>query len=175
MNAFEFSGIKFNIGYIGVSTNTNKEIPMELDFFNFGFEWNTGIGETQLGIEISPFKLWLFKDDDYSIRGESTRCSVLNLGIYWNLFTGNISDDYAVSFAPFTKMNYIHIAESTVFKWNEYVYSAGIRVVLTYGNVYNLFCSELGYRNVNSAHCFYFSLNMDMGVLFLVWLTSKKD
>jgi len=176
---FAEDGGKFNIGYFGFSWNTNTESPstgdMEIDLINFGLEFDTGLGYTQLGVELSLLKFWITSNGNGDYTNINNRCSLLNLGIYLNLFGFKIFKDNVVNFALFNKINYIHVANEVVFKWNEFIYSAGIRSVIAYDNFYNLFCIEAGYRNATGRSGFYFSVNLDMGVLFLLYIMGKSD
>ena len=180
VSASNFVNVKFNSGYIGYTNNTNPEFSsvgdLEIDLLNFAFEFDTGFGNTRLGIEISPVKFWIRADRDGGFDNrENNRYSILNLGIYWNVFEINITGNSVLSFALFNKINYIHVAEYSDFKWNEFVYSAGVRTVTTLGGFYNAFCLETGYRNTTGRSGFYFSVNIDIGALFFIMLTSKSS
>lgn len=182
IEAFEFSNFKFNVGYIGYtgyaefSKETCLKSFFEIDLCNFGFEFDTGIGYTQLGLEISPIKFWLYGDDENHFGGgDEFRYSFFNFGIYWKLFDGDIFQNNTVEIILFNKINYIYTAEKFHFKWDEYIYSAGIRTVLTYDHFYNLFNIELGYRSMNRKNGLYTNVNIDIGALFIIWLKSESN
>jgi hypothetical protein len=165
LDNFELKGGIINFG-IGYQINSPEDYTLEFDFLNFGIKHkNTGIG-----IEYSFIKMWnwMYKDDNKDINyNETSRISLLNLGVYWNIYDLNFNNNkMRFSFDIFNKINYLLGNKSSSFKFNEYIYSAGLRFGIMFrigkDTYYNFLTSEIGYRNTGGNNIFYVNVNVEV-------------
>ena len=176
-NDFRF---KFNAGSIGAGINIfhNRESngsEVFTDAINSGIEHC----KTGIGLENTLTKYWAWNsihdnNDDIA----ATRWSVLNFKLYWNFFDFDIFPKRRMNyyFGLFTGINYIFIDDDT-FKWNEYVYSAGLHIGLVMHLnkyiLYNIFEAEGGYRLMNGYNTFYVTFKVDFITILTIYLYSK--
>ena len=174
--AFENFDIKWNIGNLGLGMNVfynDANTESFVDILNIGIEHS----RTRIGMEYSPVKYWewTYKDDNDN-KTKVSSFSLLNFNIYWNIVDLDIFNDFGrFFFGPATKINYGFIDNYT-FRWNEFIYTAGLRVGLDIKINetihYHIIGGEIGYRNFNGKNTFYFGLTIDILVYSLILFSS---
>ena len=157
--------LKMNLGNIGYAWNHPDDNSLEIDILNIGIE-NIYTG---IGVEISPIKFW------NRITYDTSLYSLLNFGFYWNApWFRNPDNGLNFNIALVSKINYIFAGDNNIFDWNEYVFSAGLRLGLVSnfyeGIQYSILNGEFGYRLVSGRSTYYVSINMDMAILFIFYL-----
>jgi len=182
---FENFGIKWNIGNLGIGGNIFEDGSNTegfVDLLNIGIEHRN----TRIGLEYSPVKYWSWNHTDTNditmeeITTETTSWSFLNFNLYWNALDVNFLDDMLRFYlGPFTSVNYMHRTNGA-FRWNEFVYTAGLRLGLGFNfteNIYyNILGTEVGYRSLNGRNALYVSVKIDIIVyLFIAVSSSTKD
>ena len=159
--ALENIGMRGNIISIVYGMHTIGDNTIEADLGNIEIEHK----KTGIGIEYNITKIWgWIPKENNNDSDETFRISLLNLGIYWNIFSLNFgnSNEYKLYFGPFNKISYIFSNnEGVFFEWNEFVYSAGLRVGISFYN-YNFLKVELGYRNTNGNNDFHARISADV-------------
>ena len=171
---------KFGIFSFGAGANIfhNRESngsEVLIDLINSSIEH----GKTRIGLENTLIKYWTWN----SIHGDNDdidaiRWSVLNFKLYWNFFDFSFFSNKRANFyfGLFTGVNYMFIDDMT-FKWNEYVYSAGLHIgsAVNLNNYirYNIFEIEVGYRLMNGYNTFYATFKVDLISIFAIYLHSK--
>jgi len=169
--AFEDFELKWNIGNLGLGMNIFQDggnTESFVDIFNIGIEHS----DTGIGIEYSPVKYWSWTNENIYYKNiEASSFSFLNFNIYWNVVDFYFSNDVCnFFFGPFNKINYALIDDYD-FRWNEYVYTVGLRIGLDfifYKNIhYHIIGGEIGYRKFNGKNTFYTALTIDIVVFSL--------
>jgi len=175
--------IKWNIGNLGIGLNnfqddgddTYDDYSAEsfVDIFNIGIEHS----RTRIGLEYSPIKYWNWTYwDTHGNKTEVESFSFLNFNLYWNLVDLDVfGDSGKFFFGPFNKINYAFVDNYT-FRWNEFIYTAGLRTGLDVRireNVnYHFLGGEIGYRNFNGRNTFYCALTIDILIFSIIFFSS---
>jgi hypothetical protein len=163
---------KFNIGNAGIGFNysLSKDDNVEsfVELFDLGIRHN----KTKIGIEFSPIKYWFWSFGDEV--EPASKFSFINFDITWNILNNR-----NFFFGPFSMINYMIINNFSMIKWNEYIATCGLRFSLIpymegINTNYQIFCGEIGYRNISGQNKFYFSINVDIILLSLIVFTTEK-
>ena len=128
--------------------------------------------KTNIGFMISPFKfignilIDGYYDFDYLY--------FLNAGFYWNPL-----DSRNIIFGPFVSINYLSIENWSGFNNKRYIFNTGLQLIwrthIKDGRFpLRILGSEVGYRNISGRDSFYFTINLDLSILALFWLTVIK-
>ena len=149
-----------NSGYLGVGRvfpdSGNNDMGIVLTLVNIGIEHRP----TNIGLEFTPYKNYSWINSGEDNKYNSSYFSFLNLKLYWNIITVL---DNLIYFGAFTSADYLFAGESIY--WDRYVFSAGghIGFRLSYGRLnYDLFSTEIGYRNINGASKYFVEVKVDM-------------
>jgi hypothetical protein len=160
----------WNFGNIGFGMNYASEhddnIELTVSIFNITFEHK----DTYIGIEFNPIKYWhLFEiQNEPKTKEDSEKFSFINASIYWDLMK-----NYSILLGPFMSINYMYVNTLNGLNMNEYIFSGGLRFswkpqYTFWGyNTSQIFNTEIGYRNIMGKNKFYFSINMDILLLFM--------
>ena len=156
----------FNSGYLGVGRifpdSDNNDMGVVLTLVNIGIEHIP----TNIGLEFTPYKnySWIVSEENDKNNNitvpYNSYFSFFNFKLYWNVFT--VLDGF-IYFGAFTSVDYLFAGES--IHWDRYVFTAGghIGFRLSYGRLnYDLFSTEIGYRNINGASKYFVEVKVDM-------------
>ena len=179
LSALEDFDIKWNIGNIGLGINNFQNENYHgnevfVDLLNIGIQHNY----TRIGLEYSPAKYWsweYFNENNNKIF-EKQCWSFINLNLYWNTFDIKFFDEkWNFYFGPFTGINYMYVSKFNI-NWNDYIYSAGLRIGLAMNfneNIYyNILGGEIGYRNFDGKNTFYFCIKVDLLIISIIFFSS---
>jgi hypothetical protein len=203
-NLFDFS---WNFGNLGIEVNysgsDDDDIEFSVLFLNFIIEQK----DINISFEFSPVKYWhSLIENELETKNKGERFSLLNANIYWDLLrNSNIYLDLIrnthiyrdlfgnsnILLGPFASLNYLFVNSLSGVNMNECVFSGGLRFSfktkhIIISNNYNdqIFCAEIGYRNLFGSNKFYFSINIDLilGIMGITDVTgmgiageAKKD
>ncbi|MCL2801701.1 MAG: hypothetical protein FWD28_08100 [Treponema sp.] len=175
--AFDNLDLKWNAGFLGFGMNGHEERTPRFIYFDI---LNIGIEErsTGIGFEATPARYWNYFIYEDGKELSFTSWSFANLKLYWNVIdVGMFNEEVRLYLGPFASINYIfYNSQEDIFKWNEYVFTAGAHFGLAYfyseGRFYNLLGAELGYRIVNGENAFYLNVKIDIGVYVLFFIAS---
>ena len=162
----------FNVGNIGIGANfplsNDYEFETNFSLVSFGVEdRNTG-----LGFSFSPFtaSYWPNSYDEYSEyyynENEIGDISLINLNVYWNIFSGR-----NFYFGPFTSVNFLFV--DSEFYLDKLIFAAGLQMGMRLsfkGFNYTLFSVEAGYRNIFGTPKYYVSGKIDILTLIFSFL-----
>jgi hypothetical protein len=166
VSAFENFDLRCSLIYFGVGTQRNspEDYTFEPEFLTVGITHSF----TRIGLEYTMAKMWnwfYINTPDGINYEETSRTSLINLGLYWNFFNAD-DGKTRLSFDVFNKINYLFCNDIDSFHMDEYVYSAGLRFTIM-GHIgtneyYSLFGGEAGYRNVSGQNIFYAAAYADV-------------
>jgi hypothetical protein len=162
--------IDWNFGHFGFgmdySSDNDDSIELNASMFNLIIEHKN----TNIGFEFNPLKYWAFYrfQNKSEIKDDGYKTSFINTGFYWDLIKNT-----NILLGPFVSINYLFISSSSGLNKNDCIFTSGLRfsykidesIFSMNNNDYQLFGSEIGYRNIFGEHKFYFSINIDMLVL----------
>jgi hypothetical protein len=166
-------GFEFGIDYGSLTVGMNV-FPNESSF-----EFSAGLlnlfiehDRTNMGLEITPLKYVLNSIDEKNIE---ENLYFLNGNLYWNPF-----DIKHIILGPFVSINYLSIENWTKMSTSDYIFSSGLRFLLTspfkdWKAPSRIIGSEIGYRIISGRHSFYFNINLDILLLVFLLSTEARD
>ena len=146
-----YAGFDFEngLGTHGIGYNSNKEIG---HFYFVADLWNFFVEDypTGLGFEINPMR--------YSVTSNSIHSlSIINAGLYWNIFGIPPFPIDDIILGPFISVNYLNLLNV-----KDFYYNVGIKfnLGLYFANV----IGEIGYQNKNNFSSFYFEIKTNIPI-----------
>lgn len=180
LHACDNTLIKWNIGNVGLGGNLSlydDDYDGGLEIFADAFNVMAEHRILGFGIELSPFKYWMW-NSDYDYMAHNRLISFFNCGVYWN-FLGWIfhwvKGGSRLILGPYVKINYLFLDNLNRINWNYYNFSFGSRFDVSLAvskdkNIhYKIFGGEIGYRYINSDLKFYIALNVDIILAGLIY------
>jgi len=158
----------FNIAVAGFGVNYSSETDYNIELFVEFLPVRAEHKDTNIGIGLTPVKYWIFSfSDELNLDNDRQKWSFLNFNVNWNIL-----DNKKVFLGPFCSINYF-FSENAKMKWNEYVFTGGMRFFLSFymfnNDIFSHFLSsEIGYRNINGVNKFHFNINIDLLTLIYI-------